>query len=123
MLKTNSKAVKKYFDEYINDILKANFDNDLQLMCEQFVASCSDAKGKLYKKYSCYQEAFKEMTWNYATLYYQDMKEMLMEALNQTEAEVNRYSNTEIENKFNYLVYCAYLRKCETEKINPFQFN
>ena len=37
--------------------------------------------------------------------------------------EADKYSNTEIENKFSYLVYCAYLRRCEKDNINAFQFN
>ena len=122
MRKTNSKEVKKYFDEYLNDILTDNFDGNIDLMAKQFVASCCDGEGKLYRKYNCYQEAFKQMVWDYATPYYQDMKEMLMEALEQTEKEADKYSNTEIENKFSYLVYCAYLRRCEKDNINAFQF-
>ena len=74
MRKTNSKEVKKYFDEYLNDILTDNFDGNIDLMAKQFVASCCDGEGKLYRKYNCYQEAFKQMVWDYATPYYQDMK-------------------------------------------------
>ena len=40
MRRTNSKEVKKYFDEYLNDILTDNFDDNIDLMAKQFVASC-----------------------------------------------------------------------------------
>ena len=53
MRRTNSKEVKKYFDEYLNDILTDNFDGNIDLMAKQFVASCCDGEGKLYRKYNC----------------------------------------------------------------------
>lgn len=122
MRKTNSKEVKKYFDEYLNDILTDEFEGKIEGMAEQFFASCSNSIGKLANNWSCYQDAFKEITWNFATPYYHDMKVMLMQALDQTEAEADKYSCDKIENLFNNLLYSAYVRKCDKEKINGFLF-
>lgn len=122
MLKTNSKEVKKYFDEYLEDVLECSFDNDIDKMAKQFVASASNSKNELAYNYKTYQEAFETITMNYGECYYSEMREHLQKALQQTEEESLKYSNDEVAHKYNYLLYCAYLRKCEKENVKPYQF-
>lgn len=122
MLKTNNKLVKKYFDEYLEFILSEYFNDNIDAMVYQFFCSSSDARNKLCTKYKTYQEAFETISFNYAECYYDDMRNTLKEALQETEEEANKYNNDKVAEKYNYLLYSAYLRKCEKEKINPFKY-
>ena len=114
MLKTNNKKVKVYFDNFLSDILEACFDGQIELMQEQYVASCSDSRGRLYSvycdKFQNYQEAFFEITLNYGDVYYQDMRNTLQEALEETDEEANKYSDDRVAYLYNYLLFNAYLR-------------
>ena len=122
MRRTNSKEVRKYFDEYLQDILTDNFEGSLEAMASQYYESARDAKGRLYANYSDYQEAFETITFNYGSCWYQDMKEMLMEALDQTEKEADKYTEDQTAHLFNYLLYSAYLRRCEKENVKALRF-
>lgn len=123
MLKTNNKQVKEYFNEYLNDILKSSFDNNIESMAYQFSASTTNSLGKLdTRNYKTYQEAFEVVSMNYGECYYEDMKNTLKEALQETEEEANKYSNNKVQQIYSYLLYSAYLRKCKKENINPFKY-
>ena len=122
MRKTNNKEVKQYFDNYLNDILIDSFEGDVKNMAEQYYISARDGKGGLYKGFKTYQEAFELITFNYGAIYYDDMRAILKEALDETEEEANRYNNNQVEALFNSLLYSAYLRKCKAENVAPHMF-
>ena len=122
MLRTNSKQAKAYFDNYLSDILDDNFENNIDNMAYQYYASASNSVGKLYHAYKTYQEAFETISQNFGVIYYDEMRNILKEALQETEEEANKFTNEQVANKYNYLLYCAYLRKCEKENINPFKY-
>ena len=120
MRRTNSKEVKQYFREYLNDILIDNFDGSIEAMQEQFFASCSMMGGKLDRKYSCYQDAFVQMVYDYVTPYTSDAMEILTEALQYTEEEKEKYYDTDkIFNMLAMLFYRAFTERCRKENINP----
>ena len=120
MKKTNSKEVKKYFDEYLDDILTDNFNGSIEAMQEQFFASCSINGGKLDRKYNCFQDAFVQMVYDYVTPYTSDAMEILSEALQYTEAEKEKYDDTDkIFNMLAMLFYRAFTERCRKENINP----
>ena len=120
MRKTNSKEVKQYFREYLNDILADNFDGSIVAMQEQFFASCSMMGGKLDRKYSCYQDAFVQMVYDYVTPWTSDAMEILTEALQYTEEEKEKYYDTDkIFNMLAMLFYRAFEERCRKENINP----
>lgn len=119
MRKTNSKEVKAFFNDYLNDILADSFDGSILKMSQQFRASTSNAKNELATyHFPTYQEAFKEITWNYATPYYFEQREMLAEALDQTEEEANKYSEDKVADLFNNLLYRAYCDRCKKENVS-----
>jgi hypothetical protein len=118
MRKTNCKEVRNYFNEYLTDILTDWFDGSLLKMSQQFRASTSNAINNLSSAYESYQDAFKEITWNYATPYFAEQKEMLMEALDQTEEEASKYTDQQTEHLFNYLLYKAYCNRCKKENVD-----
>ena len=117
MLRTNSKLVKDYFDSHLHNILENNFDGKIEEMAEQFYRSTCNSKGGLYSAYKTYQEAFKEVSNYYGECWYDDMRNVLREALQQTEQEANKYSNKQVSDTYNRLLYTAYLRKCEKENV------
>ena len=59
---------------------------------------------------------------NYGECYYDDIRNTLKEALQETEEEAQKYDNEKVAHLYNYLLYSAYLRKCEKEDINPFKY-
>lgn len=122
MRRTNSKEVKKYFDEYLQDIIADNFEGSLEALAFQYYESARDAKGRLYQNFKDCQEGFETITFNYGSCWYQEMKEMLMEALQQTEAEADKYTDNQVAHLFNYLLYCAYIRRCEKENVKAIRF-
>lgn len=118
MLKTNNKQVKKYFDEYLAQILRDSFEGNIEKMQAQFVAGATDSRGKLARIYSdgkipTYQEEFKFITFNYGETYFDDMRDILAEALEETPEEASAYNPDKVEHLFNYLLYSAYLRAIE----------
>lgn len=121
MLRTNNKKVKKYFDDYLSDIIEDSFDCSTENMVEQFFASASDSRQKLDRNYKTFQDAFVVMSMNYGECYYDDMRSTLKEALEETEEEANKYNNDKVAMLYNSLLYSAYLRRCEKEKIYPFK--
>ena len=120
MRKTNSKEVKQYFREYLNDVLTDNFNGSIEAMQEQFFASCSISGGKLDRKYSCFQDAFVQMIYDYVTPYTSEAMEILTEALQYTEVEKEKYYDTDkIFNMLSMLFYRAFTERCKKENINP----
>lgn len=119
MRKTNSKETKRFFADYLSDILNDWFNGSILEMSRQFAESTCNGKRQFDGlKYGSYQEAFKEITWNYATPYFAEQKEMLMQALEQTEAEADKYTTEQTENLFNYLLYKSYCDRCKKENVN-----
>ena len=120
MIKTNSKEVKQYFREYLNDVLTDNFEGNIEAMQEQFFASCSISGGKLDRKYTCFQDAFVQMIYDYVTPYTSEAMDILTEALQYTETEKEKYYDTDkIFHMLTVLFYRAFEEKCRKENINP----
>ena len=89
-------------------------------MTKQFFASCSIRGGKLDRKYSCFQDAFVQMIYDYVTPYTSEAMEILTEALQYTEAEKEKYYDTDkIFNMLSMLFYRAFEERCRKENINP----
>lgn len=118
MLRTNTKEVKKYFDNYLMKILEDNFEGNIKAMQEQFIASASDSVGRLYKGFKTYQEAFTTISENYGCIYYDDMRSVLKEALQETEEEANKYNNDKVAFTYNYLLFMAYDRAMKKEGLS-----